>query len=115
MGGNNASFFVNSVGRLWKVGSISAGILTDYMTVLLGDGGRVKLWKDLKIDGISLAEMFPRIYALAVNKNGVVRDLGAWIGCRWVWNVTTRRPILGWEEVVWDRFLAELRKFKART
>ncbi|KAK3218961.1 hypothetical protein Dsin_012931 [Dipteronia sinensis] len=97
-----------------EVGSTSARILIDCLKVFLGDGGRTKFWKDLKIDDIPLAEFFPRIYALAVNKSGVVGEFGAWNGCRWCWNIVTWRPILGWEELVWYLFLTELRKFKIR-
>ena len=113
-GGTHASIYINSVGRLWKGGSTSVGILIDCLKVFLGDEGRVKFWKELKIDGSPLVDIFPRIYALVVNKFGGVGEFGSWNGSCWCWNIATRRPILGWEEAVWSRFLSELRKFKVR-
>ncbi|KAK2635548.1 hypothetical protein Ddye_030340 [Dipteronia dyeriana] len=61
-----------------------------------------------------LEVVFPRIYALAVNKTGMVSEFGNWIGSVWDWQVATRRPILGWEESVWFIFLSELDKFRIR-
>ena len=53
------------------------------------------------INDVSLEELFPRIYTLAINKTGVVGKFGVWSGNQWCWNIATRRLILGWEETIW--------------
>ncbi|KAK3218259.1 hypothetical protein Dsin_012229 [Dipteronia sinensis] len=113
-GRTQASLFIKSVSGLWKERSISAGILLECLKVLEGKGSRIKFWKDLKVDGVPLAVVFPRIYALAVNKTGMVSEFGKWRASVWEWHVTIRRPVLGWEKIVWSSFLAELDKFRMR-
>ncbi|KAK3199202.1 hypothetical protein Dsin_022617 [Dipteronia sinensis] len=41
-------------------------------------GERIRLWQDVKWDSFPLIRAFPRIYALASDKSGVVSDFGSW-------------------------------------
>ncbi|KAK3220388.1 hypothetical protein Dsin_014358 [Dipteronia sinensis] len=90
------------------------GILLKCMKLLMSDGGRIHFWKDLKVDGVLLAVVFPRIYALAANKTSMANEFGKWKGSVWEWHVTTRRQTLGWEESIWTNFLTELDQFRLR-
>ncbi|KAK3187757.1 hypothetical protein Dsin_027318 [Dipteronia sinensis] len=58
-----------------------------------GNGRRVNFWNDPCGEELPLKFSFPRIYALALNKNGVVEDFGRWQGSKWVWEIPLRRPL----------------------
>ena len=45
----------------------------------VGSGVSVRFWKDLCWDSIPLISAFPRIYALATNKGGMVGDFWRWM------------------------------------
>ncbi|KAK2656629.1 hypothetical protein Ddye_009681 [Dipteronia dyeriana] len=65
-------------------------------------------------EGTMLLCLSDLIFALAVNKTGLVCEFGNWTGSVWGWHVATKRPILGWEETVWNSFLFELYNFMLR-
>ncbi|KAK3225851.1 hypothetical protein Dsin_005713 [Dipteronia sinensis] len=58
---------------------------------------------------------FPRIYALANNKEGVVKDYGSWFGPKWLWKVALRRPLFYWELEQWRGFVTFLDCITIRT
>ncbi|KAK3197809.1 hypothetical protein Dsin_021227 [Dipteronia sinensis] len=47
---------------------------------------------------------FPRIYALASQKDGLVCELGRWEGDCWIWDIPLRRSIFDWEIAQWNGF-----------
>ncbi|KAK2639564.1 hypothetical protein Ddye_027359 [Dipteronia dyeriana] len=53
------------------------------LVTIVGKGDRAKLWSDVKVKGRTLKEAFLRCFALAVNKNGIAHDCGAWSVCCW--------------------------------
>lgn len=55
-----------------------------------------------------LKEAFPRVFALAVVKEGLVQDFGHWSGSNWVWSVTLRRQLFDWEKFQWNSFVSFL-------
>ncbi|KAK3219717.1 hypothetical protein Dsin_013687 [Dipteronia sinensis] len=59
-----------------------------------------------------LKEVFPRIFALASNKDGVIREFGDWIGSTWVWKVPLRRNLFGWEQDQCTCFSALIQSIK---
>ena len=63
----------------------------------LGDGRNIRFWWDEWIEGVVLRLAFPRIFALAANKEGKVRDLGRWINNYWSWKIVLRRRLFDWE------------------
>ncbi|KAK4853651.1 hypothetical protein QYF36_012294 [Acer negundo] len=71
--------FIQSMGGLWKLNSRMANILSANMIVLVGDGSRANFWKD-KVDGVPLSMVYPRIFALAVNKSSNVSGLVSGMG-----------------------------------
>ncbi|KAK3219977.1 hypothetical protein Dsin_013947 [Dipteronia sinensis] len=58
----------------------------------------------LCVEGKCLKEAFPRCFALAEKKNGVVKDFGVWSGQKWAWGIPTRRPPFDWEKNQWQLF-----------
>lgn len=44
------------------------------MVVVVGSGSRAKFWSDVMIKGSTLKEAFPKIFSLAVNKMGFVKE-----------------------------------------
>ena len=49
----------------------------------LGDGSRIRFWRDEWIEGVVLKDAFPRIFALAMNKCGKVKDFGVQSNNEW--------------------------------
>ncbi|KAK2635516.1 hypothetical protein Ddye_030308 [Dipteronia dyeriana] len=103
-GTKTASFFVRSIESLLKAGSRSAKVIEEGFVTIVGNGNRANFWIDLLMDGWPLKEAFPRCFALATMKSGVVRNFGNWLGSNWVWSIPTRRPPFDWEKDQWQLF-----------
>ncbi|KAK3217841.1 hypothetical protein Dsin_011811 [Dipteronia sinensis] len=69
---------VESIVSLFKLGSTSAKVIRKGFVKVVGRGDRAKFWSDIIVEGRPLKEAFPRYFALAANKNGVVQDFGVW-------------------------------------
>ncbi|XP_057452077.1 uncharacterized protein LOC130743872 [Lotus japonicus] len=62
--------------------------------------GRATIFASGMIHGCILASLqssFPRLFALASNKNATISDLGSFEGGRWVWDLGLRRRLFDWE------------------
>ncbi|RVW30523.1 putative ribonuclease H protein [Vitis vinifera] len=89
---------------LWKAISKMGHKVTPFVGFVVGDGEKVKFWKDKWCETIPLSEVFPSLFALASNKE-------AWINEVWtaggegggVWNPCFNRPFNDWEmeDVEW--------------
>ncbi|KAK3169155.1 hypothetical protein Dsin_000059 [Dipteronia sinensis] len=55
-----------------------------------------------------LLKAFLRIFALALNKTGNIKDFGRWIEDKWTWKMQLRRQLFDWEREQWKCFLAFL-------
>lgn len=64
----------------------------------LGEGWTAGFWDRVWAGEKSLKERFPRLFQLAVNKEGTIKEMGRWEGGRWVWEVTWRRELRDWEQ-----------------
>ncbi|OMO61107.1 hypothetical protein CCACVL1_23740 [Corchorus capsularis] len=53
--------------------------------ISIKDGSIVDFWRDKWVDDLVLSEAFPRIFALASNKNGKAADFGYFDGNTWKW------------------------------
>jgi hypothetical protein len=89
----SSSFFVKSLSRLLDVGKRSHNIVKEGFQVIVGLGDGIRFWKDLRWDSVPMMAAFPRIYTLASNKNGVIKDYGRFEGSKWVWDVRMRRQL----------------------
>ncbi|GKV33229.1 hypothetical protein SLEP1_g41758 [Rubroshorea leprosula] len=73
---------------------------------MVGDGRQVGFWREIWVGDISLKELCPRLFELAMNKDGMVSEMGLWERGLWRWNVDWRRGRLGRERgeeaVLWE-------------
>ncbi|GLT26146.1 hypothetical protein SLA2020_012310 [Shorea laevis] len=73
---------------------------------MVGDRRRAYFWKGIWVGDKSLKDLCPRLFALAINKEGLVSETGMWEGDRWRWNIEWRRGRMGRErdeeEVLWE-------------
>lgn len=64
------------------------------------------------VAGLSpLHTKFPRLFALASDKNALIRDYDSFVNGTWIWDLKLRRCCLGWEEEVINSLLALLVNF----
>ncbi|KAK3231829.1 hypothetical protein Dsin_003710 [Dipteronia sinensis] len=102
--GSCASPFIKTIASLFVEGTPSCRILKEGLRVVIGKSKRAKFWEATIGESSFLKEMCPRIYALAVQKHGVVNDFGRWLESRWIWEVPLRRPVFDWENDQWGVF-----------
>ena len=96
-GGSKGSILVKTIGGLFDQGEVSSTIFEEGIIVVVGRGNKAKLWSDVKVGNTNLKVVFLRVFALAQNKNGCVRDYGRWENSQWIWDVSLRRPMFDWE------------------
>lgn len=63
----------------------------------LGTGQHIRFWRDPWVDLTPLHIQFPRLFALAEDKNALVCSNGAFANGTWSWNIAFRRQFFGWE------------------
>ncbi|XVF83481.1 hypothetical protein PTKIN_Ptkin16aG0491300 [Pterospermum kingtungense] len=83
----------------------------DGLGYVLGNGKTIQFWTNEWIPGCILKYKFPRIFALAVNKTGKVREFGHFVDNKWCWNIVLRRRVFGWESEQWNNFLETVQDF----
>ncbi|KAK8695667.1 hypothetical protein V6N13_000818 [Hibiscus sabdariffa] len=77
--------------------SVSESLFMQNIQFIVGDGRRIQFWTDHWIGPCNLSTSFPRIYALATRKQGVIADFGIPVSGVWNWNILLRRNLFGWE------------------
>ncbi|KAK3206977.1 hypothetical protein Dsin_021023 [Dipteronia sinensis] len=100
--GKPESCFIKAVGSLFMYGSNTAKIINVGLAASVGNGKRTRFWQDPFVVDTPLRLASPRLYALAVNKEGTVDQHGRWCNLKWNWEVRLRRPLFGWEKTQWD-------------
>ncbi|KAK3220872.1 hypothetical protein Dsin_014842 [Dipteronia sinensis] len=93
-----SSWFIKTVGTLFLDGSNSAQVLKEGLRVIVGRGDRARFWSDVMVGGSPLKYAFPRIYTLAVDKLGSIRNFGKRIGLEWKWEIILRRLLFNCEK-----------------
>ena len=58
-----------------------------------------------------LKDVFSRIFALAINKCGKVKDFGVRSNNEWHWEIPLRRSLFGWELQQWSDFISLLMEY----
>lgn len=79
-------------------------VFNEGLSIVVGDGKATKFWHDSWINGHSLKDVYPRIYALSLDKDNFISDLGRWVNDRWVWEINLRRKVFDLEVDVWNNF-----------
>ncbi|KAE8705946.1 Autophagy-related protein 18b [Hibiscus syriacus] len=109
----------SNVSWIWK------GVVNNYRTndsfglcfrnnvvLQVGKGDSIRFWHDSWISNYSLKSMFSRIFALSVNKEGVVADFGCMSNEEWVWDLQLRRNLMDSEFDQWMEMMVLLDNFK---
>ncbi|KAK3211461.1 hypothetical protein Dsin_016167 [Dipteronia sinensis] len=65
-----------AVASLFGEGIGSSRVLNDGLNVVIGDGRRANFWDIVGGDSVQLKNVCPRIFALAVKKQGAVQEFG---------------------------------------
>ena len=68
----SGSAFVKNISKMFNDDHRAVKIVKEGFQVVIGCGERVRMWQDVCWDSVPLMRAFPRIYALALNKTGVV-------------------------------------------
>ncbi|KAL4289650.1 hypothetical protein GQ457_14G024300 [Hibiscus cannabinus] len=79
---------------------------TRNLEFVLGDDQNIRFWVDWWTQYPSLKVQFPRIFSIAIKKEGSVSDFRAKSEVGWVWNVELRRSLFQWEIPIWEEFIA---------
>ncbi|KAK2644720.1 hypothetical protein Ddye_019915 [Dipteronia dyeriana] len=73
------SAFVKSINKLFDEKHRFYKLIQEGFQMVIGFGEKVRLWEDVKWDSITLKIDFPRIYALARNKDGMIKEFGSFV------------------------------------
>ncbi|KAK3199061.1 hypothetical protein Dsin_022476 [Dipteronia sinensis] len=111
---SNGSQFVKALSRFYDNNHRVSRFIKQGFQIVIGSGNRTRLWHDIRWDQVPLKVAFPRIFALASNKNGVILELGSWAATMWNWDVKLRRSLFNWEIDQWNGFKLVLENIKLR-
>lgn len=67
----------------------------------VGEGDQCRFWKNEWLNGKSLANLFPRLYLISVQKKDLVGEVGFWRE-RWCGDLKWRRDTFVWEMALID-------------
>ncbi|GLT71936.1 hypothetical protein SLA2020_483650 [Shorea laevis] len=73
-------------------------MLVGHFRWAVGEGSRVGFWRDSWVGEQLLKDLCPRLFQLASNKDGVVREMGQRETEGWRWNLEWRRGRIGREQ-----------------
>ncbi|KAE8683163.1 hypothetical protein F3Y22_tig00111213pilonHSYRG00292 [Hibiscus syriacus] len=80
-------------------------VFTHNLRFILGDGGSIDFWNDPWASSRPLKEVFLRIYAHFLLKEGKVNEFGLKENGVWDKFIRLRRPLFDWERDYWLNFL----------
>ncbi|RVW63178.1 putative mitochondrial protein [Vitis vinifera] len=90
---------------LWKEISKEGLLLLNNVSFWVGDGKRVRFWKDTWYENTPLCEAYPSLFDLAVSKDARVADCWDSMGEVGGWNPRFLRPFNDWEVEEVERLL----------
>ncbi|XP_057440409.1 uncharacterized mitochondrial protein AtMg00310-like [Lotus japonicus] len=96
-GFSNCSLLILDLLKNLLADEIMAKAFRESLLCKLGSGKHIRFWLDPWEESVPLRIMFPRLFAIASNRNVVIRDIGSFIGRKWLWAVEFKRPCFGWE------------------
>ncbi|KAE8656768.1 hypothetical protein F3Y22_tig00116997pilonHSYRG00308 [Hibiscus syriacus] len=77
----------------------------------MGDGKGIRFWQDKWLGNRPLQDLFPRIFAPAIYKEGPIYDFGVKDEVGWSWNIPLRREAFDRERLQWEGLLRSLESF----
>ncbi|GKV11786.1 hypothetical protein SLEP1_g23006 [Rubroshorea leprosula] len=93
------------VSKIWRdiirIGGLSRNLrnmLVEGFKWEVGKGNKVGFWSERWMGVKSLRDLFPRLFALSVKKEGKVSEMGYWEERKWSWRLEWRRGTLGREK-----------------
>ena len=72
-------------------------IVEEGMILRVGNGNSVSFWHDIWCEAGILKGIFPRIFAISLQKNSHISQMGEWNGSSWLWRLLWRRALYDWE------------------
>ncbi|XP_057518409.1 uncharacterized protein LOC130799324 [Amaranthus tricolor] len=72
-------------------------IIEEGMIVKIGKGNSVWFWHDRWCEVGTLKRIFPRLYAISLQKDLLICQMGDWQEGSWAWNFIWRRNLYEWE------------------
>ena len=72
-------------------------IIEDDMLIKVGNGSSVRFWHDNWCEAGILKRIFPRLFAISLQKNLFISQMGDWIEGSWAWDLRWRRILYDWE------------------
>ena len=73
-------------------------IVEEGMIIKLGNGTSVRFWHDRWCEVGILTRIFPRLYAISIQKNAFISQMGFRGEDAWIWNLEWRRTLYEWKE-----------------
>ena len=92
----------------WKEIRKEGSLMLKNITFSVGDGRRVRFWKDKWCGNNTLRDAFPSLFALAVSKDAWVADCWDSLGEEGGWNPRFSRSFNDWEVEAVERLLSTL-------
>ncbi|KAL4318757.1 hypothetical protein GQ457_18G011370 [Hibiscus cannabinus] len=86
-------------------------IFQNNLSLCVGDGRFIHFWLDTWLCEQPLSTKFSRIFALAINKVGVIVEFRVRRLNNWSWKIYLRRCLFDWEVPSWNELLTLLAKF----
>ena len=99
---------------LWKEIRKEWPLFLQNATFSLGDGRRIRFWKDVWCGKEALCSLFPSMYLLAMQKDAMVADLWNWVREEGGWSLTFLRSFNDWEMEKVERFLSSIHRKKIK-
>ncbi|XP_057520830.1 uncharacterized protein LOC130801085 [Amaranthus tricolor] len=72
-------------------------IVEEGMILRVGDGSSIRFWHDRWCEAGVLKSLYPRLFAISLQKQALICQMGEWIGYSWEWRLEWRRLLYDWE------------------
>ena len=72
-------------------------IIQEGMKLRVGNGNAIQFWHDSWCEVGVLKCLYPRLFAISLQKEYLIFQMGRWEENNWVWNLLWRRPLHDWE------------------
>ena len=72
-------------------------IVEEGMIISVGNGNSVLFWHDRWCEIGILKRIFPRLYAISLQQNLLISQMGEWNEIAWVWKLKWRIALYVWE------------------